>query len=115
MRSTRSRLASVAAAAALAAAGTLTLTTPAHAFTCPTNSVCDFSRTFYHDAAEVDHPATDQCFTTNFTAHSTENNTTHDLVLYLDKNCTVPAGAQVQPLSNLPVDDYRSYRADGVG
>ncbi|MFD8993594.1 peptidase inhibitor family I36 protein [Streptomyces abikoensis] len=112
MRSIRCRLAGVTAATVLAAGAMVTMAAPAHAFTCPADRVCDFSHSFYGDAAEVDNPATDQCVTTNFRAHSTENNTTHNLVLFLDKNCTLPSGVQVQPLSNMPVDNYFSYRAD---
>ncbi|MBB4891921.1 hypothetical protein FHS39_000921 [Streptomyces olivoverticillatus] len=117
MRSKRSRIAVIGAATVLAVTGTMTMTASAHADACPASRFCSFSQTFYRGAEEVDNPPADTCVTTHVdeAAHSTENNTTHLAVLFLDRNCTIPSGAQVQPLSNMPVDVYRSFRLDATG
>ncbi|MGW2186329.1 peptidase inhibitor family I36 protein [Streptomyces sp. NPDC001719] len=111
MRRIRSRIASLGAATVLAVAASVAMTSPAHAFTCPTGKVCNFSGLNFTGAEQTtDHAVVGHCVPVRFTAHSTENRTSHVLGLFLDGSCGVPTGADVPPLSDVPADDYGSYR-----
>lgn len=121
MSRTLSRVVTSAAAAGCLAAAMVVIPTSAQAApSCPaTDAVCQYSAVLFQGSADIDrNPPTNTCVDVNFPgpnttfARSVRNNTAHVLVEFLDENCTVPAGASVQPFSNQPAGNYGSYLLD---
>ncbi|QLE75472.1 hypothetical protein FGW37_31275 [Streptomyces rectiverticillatus] len=114
---------SAAAVGCLAAAMVVGPTSAQAAPPCPaTDAVCQYSGVFFTGSTDIDRrPLTGTCTQVDFpganngTALSVRNNTSHVLVEFLDENCTVPAGASVQPFGNQPAGSYSSYLLDVIG
>ncbi|MFI9200448.1 hypothetical protein [Streptomyces sp. NPDC053048] len=124
MSRTLSRIVTSAAATGCLVAAMVAVPASAPAApSCPaTDAVCQYSGLAFTGSTDIDrNPSVNTCTPVNFPgpdtafAHSVRNRTAHVLVEFLDDNCTVPAGASVQPFSDQPAGNYGSYLLDFAG